>query len=101
MLTDVSCSQPSEGAGRAVVEAGVSQPRATHQRLLEFGIVDPHGDEVSIGGALDRRDRRPALPSSSSGVPVGPPAFKPVPPHTPGIDWFDSHALPPTSGATR
>jgi hypothetical protein len=42
--------------GCEVVEAGVSQPRATHHGLLEFGVVDPFGNEISVGGALDWRD---------------------------------------------
>jgi hypothetical protein len=42
--------------GCEVVEAGLSQPRATRHRLLEFGVVDPFGNEISVGGALDWRD---------------------------------------------
>ena len=41
---------------RASDLGSVSQPRPTHYGLLEFGVDDPFGNAISVGGALDRKD---------------------------------------------
>ena len=42
---------------RASDQGSISQPRETHYGLLEFGVDDPFGNTISVGGALDRKDR--------------------------------------------